>query len=65
MKLTCVKCIFRFIFRSREKRGKEKQKIKFNGKKRFGKESFDYEVRKKSKVRALALPLICKYPILV
>ena len=65
MKLTCVKCIFRFIFRSRQKRGKEKQNLIFNGKKQFGKGSFVYEVRRKSKVRALALPPIYKYPILV
>ena len=58
MKLTCVKCIFRFIFRCREKRGKQKQKIIFNGKKQFAKGSFVYEVRKKSKVRAPALPPI-------
>ena len=65
MKLTCVKYVFRFIFTSREKRGKEKQKMKFNGKKRFGNGSFDYEVRKKSKVRSPALHPICNYPILV
>ena len=32
MKLTCVKCIFRFTFKSRGKRGNEKQKIIFNAK---------------------------------
>ena len=35
-------CIFKFIFRSREKRGKEKQKIIINDKKQFGKGSFVY-----------------------
>ena len=42
MKLTCVKCIFKFIWWSSEKRGKEKQKIAFNSKKQFGKGSFVY-----------------------
>ena len=37
MKLTCVKFIFRIIFKSKEKRWKEKQKIIFNSKKQFGK----------------------------
>ena len=32
MKLACVKCIFRFTFKSRAKRRNEKQKIIFNAK---------------------------------
>ena len=46
MKLACVKFIFTIIFKSRGKRGKEKQKIIFNSKKQFAKGSFVYEVRK-------------------
>ena len=56
MKLTYVKCIFKFIFRGREKRRKEKQKIVFNSKKQFGKGPFVIKSAKKSKVWTHALP---------
>ena len=62
MKLTCVKCIFRFTFKSRGKRGNEKQKIIFNAKDYLVKNHSFMKYAKNSEIRTPTLHL--PFPLL-
>ena len=59
MKLACVKCIFRFTFKSRAKRRNEKQKIIFNAKDNLVRNHSFMKSAKNSEIRT---PTLHPYP---